>query len=158
MRSHMLPIADRFWDKVTKGWPDGCWLWSGTTNLKYGYLGIARNRKVRAHRFSWELHNGPIPADLHVLHKCDEPSCVNPAHLFLGTQADNNADMYCKGRSNAVRNGEDNGFAKLTVAGVREIRRRLAAGDRQVDIAADSGTHQTNVSLIATGRAWGSVS
>lgn len=89
------PAADRFWAKVAKG--DDCWLWTGAVA---GYPGndYGAFNKGKAHRFSWELHRGPIPAGLFVLHKCDVTRCVRPDHLFLGTQKDNMQDMVAKGR------------------------------------------------------------
>lgn len=76
----------------------GCWIWTGATvRDDYGCI-IVDGKVIRAHRFSWQLHNGPIPKGLFVLHKCDTPSCVNPQHLFLGTQLDNIRDMLNKNR------------------------------------------------------------
>lgn len=96
-------LKNRFWSKVTKS--DKCWIWAGYTNRD----GYGRFRKfdtlVSAHRMSWELTNGEIPATKHVLHRCDNPACVNPSHLFLGTHSDNMQDMYEKKRHG---NGKSN--------------------------------------------------
>src|SRR3989337_2953646 len=88
-------LTDRFWKYVVKS--DGCWEWSGTKSRGYGVLTHAIDRAgVLAHRLSWMLHFGAIPAGLNVCHHCDNPPCVRPTHLFLGTHSDNHADMMQK--------------------------------------------------------------
>lgn len=92
-------LAERLWAKVDR--TESCWIWTGGTNIKgYGCIGLGeRGRgKALAHRVSWELAFGPIPDGLWVLHHCDNPPCVRPDHLWLGTAADNNRDMVAKGR------------------------------------------------------------
>ena len=95
----MHPTEERFWKYVDKG--DDCWLWTGTL-YRNGYGNLwdpAAGRKVLVHRYSYELHNGPIPDGLMVCHSCDVRHCVNPEHLWVGTASDNLGDMAVKGRS-----------------------------------------------------------
>lgn len=100
--SRMRPFEDRFWEKVIT-FKEGCWPWVGPTDQHgYGTLSLGRvvDGRVRAHRVSWELHFGPIPAGLNVLHACDNPGCCNPDHLMLGTQRANAVDCARKRRIN----------------------------------------------------------
>jgi hypothetical protein len=143
-------LEDRFWSKVAKG--DGCWEWQGHRSRGYGELQIGRRgaqRKTLAHRISWEMHNGPIPVGLEVCHRCDNPPCVRPDHLFLGTQIDNANDMWSKGRG-VVR-------AKLNVQQVVEIRRRAAAGAIFRTLAQEFGVHPATIKDIVNRRRWASV-
>lgn len=114
-------LCDRFWLKVEKT-EDGCWLWKGTRNVQ-GYGKISQGGQHKgAHRIAWELTFGPIPEGMNVLHHCDNPPCVNPTHLFLGTDSENTNDCISKGRFNPPK-GEAQWRAKLTVDQVREIRK-----------------------------------
>lgn len=92
-------VNDRFWEKVMIPPGDGCWLWVATlSSTGYGMFTVRRGLRAATHRFSWELHFGPIPDGLLVCHHCDVPACVRPDHLFLGTHADNARDSVQKGR------------------------------------------------------------
>jgi len=132
---------------------NGCWLWQGPINPrhKYGQLTVA-GQAIRAHRASYAIHHGPIPNNLWVLHSCDNPPCVNPDHLFLGTPKRNSQDMAKKGRSSK---GEKNARSKLTSKQVEEIR--MLAWTKtmlQKDIAEKYGVSKGAISLICNGINW----
>lgn len=111
-------LAQRFWARVNKS--DGCWGWKGKHRHGYAFLKVGE-KSYAAHRLSVELSGREIPQGLSVLHSCDNPGCVNPAHLTVGTHQDNMTDMYTKGRR-AAASGERNGRSKLTVDQVNAIR------------------------------------
>lgn len=142
----------RFWKKVDKKNEDACWNWIGNyTRGGYGSFRVGLSMKV-ASRISWEIHFGEIPKKLHVLHKCDNPACVNPKHLFLGTDQDNSDDKIKKGRQ-VVLWGEKNLFHKLSDAQVLEIRRRYALGNEtQEKLGKEFGVSISNISHIVTFR------
>lgn len=129
----------------------GCWLWIGTRDPKTGYGALRIGKKMmKAHRVSWDLYNGPIPDGLKVLHQCDVPNCINPDHLFLGTQLDNVRDMIAKGRKSSHA-GELNGRAKLTAEQAAEIK--LATGSLH-EIARRYGVGKSIVGYIRSGQNW----
>lgn len=147
---------DRFWEKVRVAGPTECWEWQASTANGYGRFRIGNTCHL-AHRFSFELHNGPIPSGMLVCHACDNPPCVNPDHLFLGTIADNNRDMAAKNRTNRIPRtmGEDSHYARLTAAQVLEIRQLAATGNEtQTAIAARFGMTSSAISRIVLRQAW----
>ena len=122
-------LEQRFWAKVDKsGGDDACWIWTAAVvkDKGYGKLSVSTSVWKPAHIVSWRLANGAVPSGLCVLHKCDNPPCVNPKHLFLGTLADNNADMKSKDRH---QRGERHYDAILTDEDIPKIR--LAYANRQ---------------------------
>lgn len=155
------PIDKRFWSKVSV--TDGCWLWNGTTD-KDGY-GLLHNtdRPPAFHRsthVSWMLHGkGDVPDGLQICHTCDNPACVRPDHLWIGTTQENTADRDRKGRhgysppKNPAR-GERHGMAVLTEHVVRQIIALKDSGLRQRDIASRFGISQTNAWKILNGKIW----
>lgn len=130
-----------------------CWLWTGSIAGKgYGSIKATRSRRwLYAHRLSWEIANGPLPEGANVLHRCDTPACVNPAHLFIGSKEDNAQDMKAKDRHlYGVRNSE----AKLTDAGVLQIYAWSDKGWSQHRIADHFGLSQGTVFKILHGQRW----
>ncbi len=143
----------RFWAKVNRAGDSDCWEWMGAKLQGYG-LFRAKGQCRRAPRVSWQIAHGDIPDELHVCHRCDTPSCVNPAHLFLGTQADNMRDKVAKGRH---PRGESSPVAKITEEDVRAIRRAYAAGATQYALADQYNLHQVQIGHIVTGERWAHV-
>ena len=154
-----LSIRERFWAKVAK--TDGCWLWTGSRNPEgYGNFWV-RDRIVRATHIAWELEHGVAPLEgFFVCHHCDNPSCVNPAHLFVGTQSDNMRDGYSKGRMlsqnhpERMARGARQWCAKLTPEIVREIRRRRAAGETIAALAREYGVGRRTLQDVVHRRTW----
>lgn len=140
---------DMFWARVNK--TDGCWLWTGCTNGRYGKLSVG-GPEVRAHRFSWELANGPVPDGLNVLHNCDTPLCVRPDHLFLGTQKRNMDDMNEKGRS--IRPKGKDAVAHLTAAEVIDMRVAYSVGESIASIAKRFDVHPQNAARAIKKITW----
>jgi hypothetical protein len=144
-----MKALDRFWRRCVKPNGGGCWLWTGTKSRSgYGVFWIEGKNK-RAHRVSYEIHKGQIPTGSEVCHCCDNRACVNPDHLFLGTHADNVADMIKKGRH---ARGSGKRSAKLTEADVLNI---IASPDvPALDLAQRYGVSRSRISLIRSGKSW----
>lgn len=148
---------ERFWDYVDKS--GECWLWTratshpkGRPDHSYGVFGHDKTQ-TPAHRFAYEITYGPIPKGLLVCHTCDNPLCVRPEHLFLGTPAENSADMVRKNRQS--QGAAHRTRAKLTPDQVVEIARLCqSSGYTQKQIAKMYGVHARSVTAIATGEAW----
>lgn len=170
MPAHKYTPEERiaaFYAKIDRSaGPDSCWPWmAGRNHFGHGQLWEG-SRKVLSHRMAYELTFGPIPLGMVICHRCDNPPCCNPAHLFLGTVADNNADRDAKGRASQgdahysrarpemVPRGEAHGRSRLTETDVRIIRSLLASRVPQHRIAALFGIGQNTVSAIKTGKTW----
>ncbi len=161
MKTYTVKDIERFWTKVGvagKGayytglpeYKDECWEWQGARSNGYGVFYCFG--RIYAHRFSFWIHTGVHPGDLGCCHSCDNPSCVNPAHLWLGTQAQNIHDAVSKGR---MARGEKQGFSKLTEAQVLKIRKRYAAGSvTQKRLAKDYGIDRSTVGYIVRRDCW----
>lgn len=152
-KSDLEKAAKQFWSKVSCG--QQCWTWIGCLHKQgYGLMNV-NGKTMKAHRVSYELHLGPIPAGMCVLHQCDNTSCVAPAHLSIGTQADNIRDMVAKGRNRSGNPvGDTNPMARLTWPEVRRIRRLKAEGVPQAQICRAVGVSPMTVSRIVRNLAW----
>lgn len=145
----------RLWAKTRINFVTGCWE-VPAVNDGYGTATVA-GRQMGAHRLAYQIVFGPVPDGLMVCHSCDNRACVNPAHLWLGTNAENMADMARKGRRRGIAgtSGENCGAAKLTESQVREIRRRYAAGGvSQRQLGAEYGVSQMPISYIVRRVTW----
>lgn len=130
-----------------------CWEWYGSKDEKgYGYFKF-KGKMIRAHRVSYILHNGEFDSTLYCLHNCDNPGCVNPIHLYLGTQQDNMIDMTQKGRHRNAK-GEKNGRSKLTEEEVKEIKTLLTLGISTIKIGNLFEVNPGNITKIKQGRIW----
>lgn len=143
-------MRERFDAKWMAEPTSGCWLWLAGLSHGYGTFRVGR-RMQHAQRVAWSLYRGPIPDGQNVLHHCDNPACVNPSHLFLGTDADNVADKCAKRRQ---PRGETHGRRKLSRDEVNGIRAGLAAGVLQAELGRRFGVAQSVVSRIKNGVLW----
>lgn len=126
----------------------GCWIWTDAPDKDgYGKFQLASGPTERAHRTAWRLFHGEIPPKMHCLHTCDTPACVNPKHLWLGTQADNIADMIAKGRRARPNSA-------INEATASKIKARLRAGERPTQIARAMRLTRTIVFSIKYGKTW----
>ena len=145
----MATLIERFEQKFEK--TEGCWEWhAGRNGNGYGAMYIGQ-KKVFAHRLSYELYIGRIPDNLCVLHKCDNPGCVNPEHLFLGTRKDNMVDKVSKDRQ---ARGEKAGNVKLNSEKVVKVREMYSYGYLQQEIADSFGITNQTVSAICAKKTW----
>lgn len=181
LAGRIRPLEDRFWERVKRDGPvpshcpelGRCWEWTGSlATAGYGSIGLGgrSGRTIGAHVASYRLNVGNVPPGLCVLHRCDYRPCVNPAHLFVGSKADNNADMRSKGRDahgsthgtktrpDRVPRGERHGVAKLTAESVAAIRDRYATGGvTMMTLAEDYGVKRPSISLVLSRKRWGHV-
>lgn len=160
MARSKAPVTERFWSKVDK--TGDCWVWMASKGPRgYGLFQIDGAAK-RAHRVAWELIHGAIPAGLFVCHRCDNPSCVRPSHLFLGTDLENVADMHSKGRARKASgdrhwtktNPENLNTAKLNPERVREIRRLHSEGVSTKDLAERFELGRLAIQRVVSRRTW----
>lgn len=165
-RQRLKPINERFFDHVDKTSDSECWNWIGSI-AKNGYGKVRVNGGIQsAHRVAWFITYGEIPADMWVLHSCDNPRCVNPGHLWLGTTQDNTADRHRKGRDakglkngrythpETIPRGEGHHNAKLSDDAIRQIRKRRFMGVYLHVLAKEYGVVIRTITAIVSKRAW----
>lgn len=158
-RKFWQDVQTRFWNKVEKGTGDACWNWIGAHNSKgYGTVQVY-GRSYYVHRFAYELLKGPIPEGKVVMHSCDNPSCVNPKHLVMGTQLDNMRDKVAKGRHRAPGPGhplarEQNPAAQLSARQVASIRKKQKAGKSYRQLAEEFRVSKSQIARIINNQAW----
>jgi hypothetical protein len=159
-RNVSIPLTDRFWSKVNKWGPTpshapglgACWVWTaGAHEFGYGKIGRPGGGSEYAHRLSWVMHNGEIRGGLEVLHQCDNPRCVRPAHLFLGTKQDNLRDMRSKGRGGS---GESHGHTRLTLEQVRDLRSLYDSGVGPSELGRKFGCTAGTACNIGKRKSW----
>lgn len=146
-------VISRFWKYVKKS--DGCWMWTGCTSRGYGTLSSKRGQApYKAHRLSWIIHYGDISSEVEVCHKCDNPGCVRPDHLFLGTHGDNMLDASAKKRLRMYRHGhgEENNAATLTDEEVKRIREEYTNGSTLEELT--DKYHHTNIVRIVRNKCY----
>lgn len=149
-----LDLNTRFFLQIEPDLNSGCWLWAGNMRARrYGSISID-SRDHAAHRASWVIHRGSIPAGMNVCHRCDTPLCVNPDHLFLGTQAENVVDMDMKGRRRPAK-GERCALTKLTAEQVLQIRRTGKRRGVRKCLAARFGVTKSLIDKIIWRKVWG---
>lgn len=161
----IIPHRKKFFDKVDKlekpsSYSTPCWMWkrkpSRGNKRQYGSFSVFKKVSSAAHRASWVLHFGNIPEGVEVCHKCDNPMCVNPDHLFLGTHKENMTDMVKKERQGPrfPKRGNENNFNRFSVDDILKIRALYQEGWYQKDIAKIFKTHQTTISGMICCQNW----
>jgi hypothetical protein len=157
MKRACRDLAERFWEKCDRSAADGCWAWTASLFKNgYGKFNVSTGDVVYAHRFAYQLvHGVTLASAQYVCHRCDNPRCINPAHLFLGDAKANSDDMRAKGRARHVNlEGEEHGMSKLTVEAVRTIRAAPKGYGSGRALARRLRVSETTISRVRKGRGW----